>query len=83
MIKQAFYKSIPVMAGYIVLLLQSSTEIWAVFGFLLILLYNGQRGRGNKKIYYWFYPVHLLLLVFAKPYILSILSSFITTTVLI
>ena len=71
------------MAGYIVLLLQSSTEIWAVFGFLLILLYNGQRGRGNKKIYYWFYPAHLLLLVFAKPYILSILSSFITTTVLI
>lgn len=71
------------MAGYIVLLLQSSTEVWAVFGFLLILLYNGQRGRENKKLYYWFYPVHLMLLVLAKPYILSILSSFITTTVLI
>ena len=71
------------MAGYIVLLLQSTTEVWAIFGFLLILLYNGQRGSGNKKYYYWFYPVHLLLLVLAKPYILSILSSFITTTVLI
>ena len=71
------------MAGYIVLLLQSRTEIWAVFGFLFILLYNGQRGRGNKKIYYWFYPVHLLVLIMAKPYIVSILSSFITSTVLI
>lgn len=71
------------MAGYIVLLLQSSTEIWAIFGFLLIMLYNGQRGKGNKKIYYWFYPVHLLLLVLAKPYIVSFLSSLITTTVLI
>lgn len=71
------------MAGYIVLLLQSSAEVWAVFGFLLILLYNGQRGSGNKKLYYWFYPVHLLLLVLAKPYVLSILSSFITTSVLI
>ena len=71
------------MAGYIVLLLQSSTEIWAVFGFLLILFYNGQRGKGGKKIYYWFYPVHLMLLVLVKPYVLSILSSFISTTVLI
>ncbi len=71
------------MAGYIVLLLQSSTEIWAVFGFILILLYNGQRGNGGKKIYYWFYPVHLMLLVLMKPYILSILSRFIAATVLI
>ena len=71
------------MAGYIILLLQSPTEVWAVFGFVLILLYNGQRGRGNKQFYYWFYPAHLMLLVLAKPYVLSILSSFITTTLLI
>lgn len=71
------------MAGYIVLLLQSTAEVWAVFGFLLILLYNGQRGRGNKIFYYAFYPGHLLLLVLIKPYILSILSSFITRTVLV
>ena len=64
------------MAGYIVLLLQSRTEVWAVFGFLLILLYNGQRGRGNKFFYYAFYPGHLLLLVVLKPYIVSILSGF-------
>ena len=42
------------MAGYIVLLLQSTSEVWAIFGFLLLLLYNGQRGSGNKKFYYWF-----------------------------
>ena len=71
------------MAGYIVLLLQSTAEVWAIFGFLLILLYNGQRGRGSKMLYYLFYPGHLLLLVLVKPYILSILSSFMTVTVLI
>ena len=71
------------MAGYIVLLLQSTTEVWAIFGFLLILLYNGQRGRGSKLLYYGFYPGHLILLVLLKPYILSILSSFMTVTVLI
>jgi len=69
------------MAGYIVLLMQSRTEIWAVFGFLLILLYNGQRGRGNKFFYYAFYPGHLLLLVVLKPYIVSILSGFLSVFV--
>lgn len=71
------------MAGYIILLLQSTTEIWAVFGFLLILLYNGQRGRGGKLFYYAFYPGHLLLLVLLKPYIVSIISSFMSVTFLI
>lgn len=63
------------IAGYLVLLLQSTSEVWAVFGFLLILLYNGQRGQGNKFLYYIFYPAHLLLLVILKPYITSILSG--------
>lgn len=71
------------MAGLIVLLLQSRLEIWAVFGFLLILLYNGEKGHGNKQFFYLFYPVHLLLLVFMKPYIVMILSQFISFTVII
>ena len=71
------------MIGYIVLLLQSTSEVWAVFGFLMILLYNGQRGRGNKIFYYAFYPGHLLLLVLLKSYIVSILSSFMAVTVLV
>ncbi len=71
------------MAGLIVLLLQSRLEIWAVFGFLLILLYNGEKGHANKQFFYLFYPVHLLLLVFLKPYIVMILSQFISFTVII
>ena len=71
------------MAGYIILLLQSPIEVWAVFGFLLILLYNGQRGRGGKWFTYWYYPGHLLLLVLVKPYIVEYLSQFIIKTILI
>ena len=63
------------LAGYIVLLLQTTAEKWAIFGFLLILLYNGERGKGNKFLYYIFYPAHLLLLVFLKDYIVSWLSG--------
>lgn len=68
------------MAGYIVLLLQSTAEVWAVFGFLMILLYNGQRGKGNKILYYAFYPAHLLILVLLKPYIVGIFSSLTAVT---
>ena len=71
------------MAGLIVLLLQSRLEVWAVFGFLLILLYNGERGRGMKQLFYLFYPLHLLLLVYFKPVIVAILSQFVTFSVIL
>ena len=37
-------------------------EVWALLGFGFILMYNGKRGRQNKMINYWFYPVHILIL---------------------
>lgn len=37
-------------------------ELWAVFGLLLTLCYDGRRGRGLKWFFYFFYPVHLLAL---------------------
>ena len=35
---------------------------FAVCAFALIIFYNNQKGRSCKKLFYWFYPVHLLLL---------------------
>ncbi len=31
-------------------------EWFGVAAVLLMLLYNGQRGSGHKRLFYWFYP---------------------------
>ena len=36
-------------------------EIYAILGFATVLLYNGQKGKQNKKFNYLFYPIHLLI----------------------
>lgn len=44
------------------------TEVWSILGFGLVLTYNGERGKQNKIINYWFYPVHLLILGILRMY---------------
>lgn len=47
------------LAGYAVLF---SKDANSLPGFLLVQLYNGKRGKGNKYLFYLFYPVHLLMI---------------------
>lgn len=45
-------------------------EITAPIAFIFISKYNGKRGLKIKYIFYWFYPVHLLLLGLVRTYLL-------------
>ena len=40
---------------------------------LLMLLYNGQRGKGHKQLFYWFYPAHVYLLYGASCFVYNVL----------
>lgn len=43
-----------------------SFEPPAIFSLIPINMYNGEKGKSNKYLFYWFYPAHLLVLVLLK-----------------
>lgn len=44
------------------LLFTQAFEWMGSFAAIFMLLYNGERGKGNKKFCYWFYPGHIYIL---------------------
>lgn len=66
-------RPLALLAGYAFFALFVYSEQWAFPGFILMLLYNGQRGFLGKKFkyfFYAFYPVHLFILYLIRAAIL-------------
>lgn len=71
-----FFRSMPMIAagaGYTMLACLNAAEAASWPGFIGILMYNHEKGRTwNKYVFYAFYPVHLLLLVLVREYIMPL-----------
>lgn len=52
-----------IFCGVLMLYLRYKIEIYSVFAIPFVVLYNGKRGNiVYKRLYYWAYPAHLLIL---------------------
>lgn len=84
---QAFIFSISTIVKYAIIPLATMPEItvkllctdyfeWmGAFAAVLMLMYNGERGKGNKKLFYWFYPGHIYILYTLSFVLYSILNK--------
>lgn len=49
----------------------SLLQLFSTFGILLLFLYNHQKGRSLKYLFYLYYPIHILVIIFIRDYILK------------
>lgn len=45
------------ISSYIIL-----TFLFTISSVFIICFYNGEKGKGTNKFFYWFYPVHMLII---------------------
>ena len=53
-------------AAYVVLCAYNKSEVWCLPAIILLMMYNGNRGKQFKYFFYFFYPAHLTLLWIIK-----------------
>lgn len=59
-----------ILCALVMYLCYGQLELYGLFAFIPIFLYNGKRGPSAKIIFYWFYPIHLLVLFGISYYLL-------------
>ena len=67
--KQMIAGTVSFVAGELVLM-GSMSELLAPLGFIPVACYNGKRGLKLKYLFYFFYPVHLLILYIIRTIVL-------------
>lgn len=57
------------LCGLILYVFWGSFEMYGLIAIIPITFYNGKRGPSTKMFFYWFYPLHLLILYGIKMFL--------------
>ncbi len=58
-----------ILTALILYIFYGSFELYGLIAMVFITFYNGKRGPQVKMLFYWFYPVHLLVLYAIAHYL--------------
>ncbi len=58
-----------ILCALVLYIFFNAFELYGLIAMLPITLYNGKRGPSTKMIFYWFYPLHLLVLYGLATYL--------------
>ena len=58
-------------AAYAAICSYSSAEVWCIPAIIMLMMYNGNRGKQSKYFFYVFYPLHLTILWIIKEILIK------------
>lgn len=67
--KQRWLQCLMIALVAVLFFFQGSTQWMMIFAVIPILLFNGEKGKGMKNFFYFFYPLHIWILYLISAYI--------------
>lgn len=64
------FKDLPLLKCIIGALVLLQNSLFGLIAFIPIYFYNGKRGKQWKYFFYWFYPVHLIVLFAIQQFVI-------------
>lgn len=58
-----------ILSALVLYLFWGTFELFGLFALIPITFYNGKRGPSAQMLFYWFYPLHLLILYAIKTFL--------------
>lgn len=65
------FRTLPIGLDYSIIqpMFEQNYQWFMIFALLIMLMYNGKKGKGLKRLFYVYYPVHIFVLYIVGAFI--------------